>query len=282
VSSVAVWFVAELPVVFPPLFVKVIGFPCEGSLLTVMNAGFGYGNMTEQNGAFVGEGVWVTCGTVGRERITISGDTFTSTWWYKEEGDTTNPAFITVNKLPSQGNPITLTKSGGNTTGSSAANQTATEDTCWWLNQGVDLHTTNIGGKWQGGFFTSICLTGADFARGGYNGSTPPDPTVFAGSYYGVNADSIGLTGVSIEARADSCFQGCDMFKLTGDGNSLAEKFWCVLDITTDLLGFGEDRAHRVAPAETSINQTNSCFFAVQPQFGFTPTALANASYPSP
>jgi len=255
--------------------------PTAGTYQYTYIAGFGYGNITAQSdGTFVGEGIWVSCGTIGRERITISGDMWTSTWWYKEEGDTTNPGFLTMPKLPSQGNPITLMKAANDTSGT-APNVTA--ETCWWLNQGIDTTTVNLGGSYQDTYISSFCLVGNMFVRGSYNGTDPGSTQISAGYFSGVNVDNIGATGNFVEVHAPTCLQGCDIIKLVGDGNELHEKFWCTLDITRNLTEpFGTEAlfASRVGPASTSINETDSCFFAVQPQFGYVATPLANATFP--
>jgi len=257
--------------------------PTAGVYQYAFIGGWGHGNITEQNGSFVGEGIWVTCGTVGRERITISGNTWTSTWWYIQEGDTTNPLFLSNGKLPSQSNPITLQKFGGsNETGGAQSNETetATAQSCWWLNQGIDTKTTNLGGSFQGSYFTSFCLIGDAYVRGVYNGTDVGSTEVFAGYYSAVGVDFTGSTGHFVEVFARDCYQGCDLFKLIGDGNTLVEKFWCRIDFTENLLGFGIDISRRVSPAVTSINETNSCYFAAQPAFGYLATPLSNATFP--
>jgi len=241
-------------------------------------AAFGVGTLAQTgNNTWTGSGQFIKCGGVkGSETITF----FSNNGTLISERSYNGIAALGLGKINST--TLVFEKNG---------TSEPTPGQCWWLNE-EHFGVKTIQGSWQGPvFYYDTCLIGNSFSRIYYNGtanvttgnatsgsnSTGSNETsqqVFEGFESGITLLDIGFSGDFIELRnfTFGCDQGCDLFKVGGDGDFLYDRYFCTLEPTQDDVGYDE-YARRVNSTTLSHDHElpSLCLFAIQPEYGYLP-----------
>jgi len=259
--------------------------------------GFGYGNLTRTgNNSWTGRGTWVECGFIGGEIITIDSNGISLNWWFNEEGDAEK--FLQQNATGTSGAPSSSQQTVFRNTRKqvpfvlekSANTTTPTLEQCWWTNQvvlvggGTNSNNTGSGtsgsaatleGEWRGSEYDQrFCIIGNVFSRSSYNG------TGQVGIDAGTVKDNIIFTGHFIEFQDfQTCLQGCDIFKVGGDGSFLYEIWTCSAYADQPPAEIFNERLQKLPPLQES-GDVPLCLFAPAPAFGYIVQELSNATFP--